>query len=375
MIRFWVRGTGTLLVLAVLLSACAPAASPAPTPAVPMSAPTKAPQAANPSPVTTTAPAATPTPKPATLVFGNNQTLSNAGIFVAIDKGYFQEQGITLKVENFQSADQLIAPLGTGQLDVSSNAVSVALLAAADRGIEMRAVAGLNQYRPKWESGWVMLRKDLADSGQLKTPADLKGMKVAVSSKGGLGDQVVQTMIEQAKLKPEDVDVVVLPLAEQVAAFGNKAIAASWATEPYIVQGVQQGFSVKWIPTSQFFGGNAQGLFVIFGASLLKDQDLARRWMVAYLKGARDYLKAFTTKEGRDDVIKTLVKYTTLKDPKLYDVMEMPYIDPDGMPDKNSVDAEFKWLVGKGLYAGKKTFADMTDLSSVDYAVQKLGKP
>ena len=114
----------------------------------------------------------------------------------------------------------------------------------------MKAVAGMNQYRPKWESGWVMLRKDLSDSGQVKTPADLKGMKVAVSSKGAFGDQVVQTMIEQANLKPGDVDVVILPLADQSVAFGNKAIAASWATEPYIVQGVQQGFSVKWIPTT-----------------------------------------------------------------------------------------------------------------------------
>ncbi|MDP2726160.1 MAG: hypothetical protein Q8P59_01325 [Dehalococcoidia bacterium] len=137
---------------------------------------------------------------------------------------------------------------------------------------------------------------------------------------------------------------------------------------------MQQGFSVKWIPTSQFFGGNAQALYVVFGASLLKDQDLARRWMTAYLNGVRDYLKAFTTKEGRDDVIKILAKYTPITDPKLYDLMEMPYLDPNGQQDKKSIDAEFKWLVDQGLYKGKKTFADMTDLSFADYAAQKLGK-
>ena len=96
--------------------------------------------------------------------------------------------------------------------------------------------------------------------------------------------------------------------------------------------------------------------------------------MNAYLKGVRDYLKAFTTKEGREDVIKILARYTPVTDPKLYDLMEMPYIDPNGQHDKKSVDVEYKWLVDKGLYTGKKTFDDMTDLSFADYAAQKLGK-
>ncbi len=167
---------------------------------------------------------------------------------------------------------------------------------------------------------------------------------------------------------------MVLPFAEQAAAFGNKAIAASYSSEPFIARGIQEGFSVKWIPNSKFFDGKTQTATIIYGPALLKDRDLAQRWMVAYLKGVRDYLKAFTTKEGRDEVVNILVKYSTVKDPKLYDVMEMPYLDPNGGPDKKSMESQFKWFVDKGLYAGKKTFADIVDLSYAEYATQKLGK-
>jgi len=106
----------------------------------------------------------------------------------------------------------------------------------------------------------------------------------------------------------------------------------------------------------------------------LKDQELARRWMTGYLKGVRDYLKAFEAKQGRDDVVNILVKYSTVKDPKLYDVMELPYLDPNGQMDRSSVDAQYKWFVEKGLYTGKKTLGDVIDLSHVDYAVQRLGR-
>jgi len=377
-----------LLAIAVALAACAPAAAPTPTPTkapavTPTTAPaptaaavpTKAAEPTKPAAATpTTAPAATATPRPATLKFGSIQSVSDAGVYVAIDKGYFKEQGITIEVNNFRTVAELIAPLGTGQLDFMATPLSSALLAAADRGIEMKIVADKGQSLPKWEFAWMNLRKDLSDSKQVKTPADLKGMKIAIPSPGSLGDQTVQMALEQAGLKATDAEIIVLPFAEHASAFANKGIAANYAVEPFIATGTAQGFSVKWIPNSQYFDGRTETATIIYGSAILKDQDLGRRWMVAYLKGVRDYMKAFTTKEGRDEVVNILVKYSTVKDPKLYDVMEMPYLDPNGTPDKKSMDAQYKWFVDKALYTGKKTFGDILDLSYSEFATQKLGK-
>ena len=380
------KGTILVVVLGLVLAAaaCAPAAAPTPTPTKPpAAAPTTAPAAAPtkpaeptkpPAATPTAAPAATATPRPATLKIGTIQSISDAGVYVAIDKGYFKEQGITMEVNNFRTVAELIAPLGTGQLDIIATPLSTALLAAADRGVDLKIVADKGQSLPNWEFAWLVLRKDLADSGQVKTGADLKGMKVAIPSQGSLGDQTTQILIEQGGLKPGDVEVIVLPFAEQAAAFGNKGIAASYTVDPFIARGIQQGFSVKWIPNSKFFDGKTETATIIYGSTLMKDQDLGRRWMTAYLKGIRDYLKAFTTKEGRAEVVSILVKYSTVKEPALYDVMEMPYLDPNGTPDRKSMDAQFKWFVDKGLYTGKKTFSDVIDLSYADFAAQRLGK-
>lgn len=373
----------TLVLVAAVaaVSACTPAAAPVPSPTVaPAAPPTKAAEPAKtseptkpPAPTATTQ-QATPTPKPASLKFGSSPSASDVGVFIAAEKGYFKEQGITMEMVDFRSVAEMIAPLGTGQLDVIGMPLSSAMLAAADRGVDLKLVADKGQSLPKWEYNWIVLRKDLADSGRVKTPADLKGMKVAVPSPGSQGELAVQVMAERAGLKPGDVEVVVLPFVEQATALGNKAIAASHSIEPYIARGVQEGYSIKWIPNSQLYGGRVQIGNIVFGSLLLKDQDLGRRWMVAYLKGVRDYLKAFTTREGREEVVNILVKYTPIKDPKLYDLMEMPYLDPNGLTDKPSSDVQYKWYVDKGLYTGKKTFDDILDRSFAEYATQKLGR-
>ena len=364
---------GTLTV-----SACAPTASaptPAPTKAV-AAAPTKAPEAA-PTKAAEPAkpPAPTATPRPATVKYGSLPGVFNAALYFANDKGHFKEQGINIEFVDFRTIQELIAPVGTGQLDVVGMPLSTPLLAAADRGVDLRLVAALSvSAQPSNNHTWIMLRKDLKDSGQVKTPADLNGMKVAMPSQGGLGDQTVLLMLAQAGLKAEDVEMVVLPAAEQAAAFANKAIAAGYTLEPQISDILQKGLADKWIPISQYYGGKVQTGVIIFGPNMLKDQDLARRWMTGYVKGAREYLKAAASRDGRADAVNALTNHTPLKDPKAYETMELPTIDINGQPDKQNIDTQYKYWVEGGFYKGQTTIEKITDLSYLDYAIQRIGR-
>ncbi|MBI2953606.1 MAG: ABC transporter substrate-binding protein [Chloroflexi bacterium] len=380
-----------LLMLALLATvvACTAAATPTPTPkpaapaatavkpaATSAAAPTAAAKATAPAPAATKPAASAPaaTPVPASIKIGSVSSTGEAGIYAAIEKGYFKEVGITAEVNVFRIASDIVPAFSTGQLDVGALPISLALLSAADRGVQMKIVADRGTSMPGFEYAWLVLRKDLADSGQVKTPADLKGMTVAIPSKGSLGDQTVQVMIEQAGLKPDDVETVIMPFQDHSVALANKAIAAAYTIDPYVARGVQEGFSVKWIPNSKYFGDKLSIAIMALGPELVKNKDVANRFMVAYLKGARDYVKAFTTKEGRDDMVKILAKYTPVTDPKLYDVMEMPWVDPDGIIDLKSVNAQYQWFVEKGLYKGKVSFNDLVDMSYAEAAVQKLGK-
>ncbi|MDO8690890.1 MAG: ABC transporter substrate-binding protein [Dehalococcoidia bacterium] len=361
--------------LALAAGACAPAAS-APTPA-PTKAPAAAPTQAAPAKAATTAAPAAPaaTAKPVTLKVGSLPGVFNAAFYLGLDKGYFKEQGITVETVDFTAINDMIAPLGTGQLDAVTMPPSVPLVTAADRGVDLKMVAGLSaSASPNNEHTWIVLRKDLKDSGQVKTAADLKGMKVAIPSPASLGEQTVQIMLNQAGSKPGDVEIVAMAAADATAAFANKAIAAGYTLEPQASQSVLQGIAEKWQPISQFFGGKATTGVVIFGPNMLKDKDVAQRFMVAYLKGVREYIALVASKDKRAEVVNSLISHTPVKDAKVYEIMQLPYADPNGQPDRANIDLQYKFWVDKGAYKGQKTFNDITDLSYLDYAVQKLGK-
>src|SRR5690349_18357375 len=112
------------LALVVGLVACAAPAAPAPA-----AAPSPVGAAASGAPPVAVAPTSAPTarPAPVTLKVGDLRINSSAGTYIALERGYFAEQGITLDFEPFTTGGEQIPALANGQLDVGVGAVSAAL--------------------------------------------------------------------------------------------------------------------------------------------------------------------------------------------------------------------------------------------------------
>src|SRR5262249_13550058 len=85
-----------------------------------------------------------------TVHVGTVNQASDAGLYVAIDKGYFAELGLKVELVTFTSAATMIAPLGSGELDVGGGAVSAGLWNADLRKIGVRAVADKGSTRAGW---------------------------------------------------------------------------------------------------------------------------------------------------------------------------------------------------------------------------------
>ena len=47
-------------------------------------------------------------------------SVTDAGFFIGLERGYFREQWLELEVTAFDSAARMVAPLSAGQLDISS---------------------------------------------------------------------------------------------------------------------------------------------------------------------------------------------------------------------------------------------------------------
>lgn len=378
-----------LVSLALVVLACAPSAAPtaAPTkapaaaPTTAAATPTTAAAATKPAAGATTAPAATAAPPaaftgaPTTVKFGLVESLGNLPVFIAMDKGYFKEQGINIELVPVQTTALAYPGMGTGELDFTAGALIPAQMNAVERGLPLKILTTLGRSKSGSDWIWWVLRKDLADSGQVKTAANLKGMKVGLTGKGSLSELALQLMLEKEGLKLDDVEEVVLSTTDSVAALSNKSLAAAYMIEPPIAQSIKSGIVTKWKPVSAFLGGAVEGGVVVAGKNLMENKDLGQRFMIAVVKGSRDYNKAFgPEKVGRADAVNTAVKYSALKDASLYDLIEMPYADPNGEVDMSAMKFAYDFYVKAAMYSGKLPVEAFIEPSYSNYAVQKLGR-
>ena len=99
---------------------------------------------------------------------GTGGSASDAPFYIAQDKGFFRSEGLDVDLIVLDSGAKVIAPLGTGELDVGTGALSVGFWNALVRGMKFRIVAD----RGHAEQGYLYQSSSCArtsvDGGQFK---------------------------------------------------------------------------------------------------------------------------------------------------------------------------------------------------------------
>ena len=105
---------------------------------------------------------------------GALQIVSDAGLYIAAARGYFQ-QVVNVEFTSFRSLQEQIPLLATDKLD-AGGAVDAGLFNAIARDVPLKIVADKgSNLSPEFTSQALVIRKDLIDSGRFKDYPDLAG--------------------------------------------------------------------------------------------------------------------------------------------------------------------------------------------------------
>jgi ABC-type nitrate/sulfonate/bicarbonate transport system substrate-binding protein len=363
----------TLALLLVALAACAPGAPPS---AAPKSAATAAPAptAAQPSPAVAAAPTAAPpaSAAPERVRVGNVKSISDAPIFVGLDRGYFRELGLDVEWVEFQTAADMVAPLATGELDIGGGGFSAGFVNAAQRAIGMKIVANKGVQLPERSAVTLALRQDLAESGEVQTAADLRGRSVAVNAPGNVSDFYVERALRDAGLGKEAVNETILSLPAMITAFGNRSLDAGTLIDPLTTVAVRRGVAVRWLEAGAIYPRHETAA-LFYGASFTGPRAAAaQRFMVGWLRGTRAYEDAFSRGVERDAVLALLARETGLEQAVIEAIPPL-YINPDGHVNTAQIDELQDFFLARGLIPRKSPIGDLVDLQYVEHALRQLG--
>ena len=304
-------------------------------------------------------------------------TSSDAPFFLADRLGYFRDAGIAVKLLPFDGAPKMIAPLGAGQLDVGSGAPSAGLYNAISAKIKVKMVADKGSCPANFGYGPLMVRKDLVTSGKYKSVKDLKGMKFAESAPGSVLSSTINRLMKSAGLGYNDVQHVYLGFPAQVLAFAGGSIDAALTAEPSATVAERQGVAVRIMGNDKWYPGQEQSV-VQYGSSFLETRhDVAMRFMVAYVRGARYFCDALVAGhiKGRNaaQIIDILCDATGQKDKTIYSDMVSNAVHPDGRMNAVSLAEDLNFFKILGVVQGDVSVAQATDASFQEAALAKLG--
>ncbi len=222
------------------------------------------------------------------------RALAQAPYYIAVAKGYFAKEGISVQSSVVRSALDTIAPLATGQLDVSFGAATAGFFNAAHQGFDLRVVAAMG-IQGHVMSTQPLIRKALWDAGTIRSGKDLRGHKIAINAPGDITEYFLTLIAKKYGMSLKDMNVTPLGFAEQLVGFKNGAIDAGFLPEPLSTTAQMAG-TVALDTADVNIGAGAITTFVFFGTKFMHDRrDVALDFLRALILGARDaqgdYLK------------------------------------------------------------------------------------
>ncbi len=200
-----------------------------------------------------------------------------APLYVAIDKGYYRNEGIEIEFDYSLETDA-VALVGANNLQFAVVSGEQVLLARA-QGLPIVYVAAWYQKYPVAVASKA--------SQNIQTPADLKGKKIGLPGRFGANYIGLDALLYSAGLSENDVslDSIGFNQVEALATDREQAVSVYTTNEP--IQLRAQGYQINELRVADYVSLASNGL-ITNEQTLDKDPDLVRRMVAATLKGLAD---------------------------------------------------------------------------------------
>lgn len=294
---------------------------------------------------------------------------SHAASFVALERGYFAEEGLDAEFEFFQAAQPMAVAIASGDVDYAVTAISGGLVSLAEKGAA-KVIGGALSEEPGID-GQLILASNAAFEAGLIDPSKLDGKSFGMTQPGSsfhyMGSKIAAAEGASMKFKPLN------KVGAIIGALKSGQIDA-WSIVPHIAKALAGGGAVQIIGKVSDYIPNYQVTTVFTSAAnAANERAKTEAFLRAFSKGADDFNAALVDKTAGDDAAMDMVnlvhKYVYADKP--IEKAEKSIrngamrINAGAALNKTSVSDQLNWFKSEGMVKDGVTYETLVDDSYV----------
>ncbi|MCF6232375.1 MAG: ABC transporter substrate-binding protein [Rhodobacteraceae bacterium] len=292
---------------------------------------------------------------------------SHSASFVALERGYFADEGLDVTLKFFQAAQPMAVAVASKDVDYAVTAISGGLISLAQKGAT-KVIGGALSEEVGIDGSMIIVSNEAFEAG-MTDPSKLDGAAWALTQTGSsfhyTGSQVA---------KSEGITLRFKPLQKVGAIIGamKSSQVDAWAIVPHISKGLAKGGAVHIIGAIADYIPDYQVTVVFTSAdNAANEREKTEAFLRAFSRGAADFNAALVDRtlgdEAADDMVRLIHKYVYADRP--YEKAAPSIINGSMRINENAamnvdnVKAQLDWFKSEDLVDQSITFDMLVDSS------------
>ncbi|PFG48982.1 NitT/TauT family transport system substrate-binding protein [Amycolatopsis sulphurea] len=225
-------------------------------------------------------------------------TIDVAPFHLAVQNGYFQQEGLEVEAVNAASGGASLQKLLAGEVDIAYGSYTPFFIAKSKSNADIKFVADASSAGPK-STEVVAL-----PNGPVKSVHDLAGKKIAITATDTICDTLTKSVMRDNGVDYSGVKWVPIGFPQIGAAVKRGDVDAGFLTEPFITQSAKDDGTVEIIDAAT---GGTKDFPTAGYASLGKFASGSQKTVAAF---QRAMLKATKESADRSKIEPLLVKFS-----------------------------------------------------------------
>jgi NitT/TauT family transport system substrate-binding protein len=296
---------------------------------------------------------------------------SHSPSFIAVEKGYFKEEGLDVELKFFQAAQPIAVAIASGDIDFGVTALSGGFYSLADKGA-LKVIGGLMAEKPGAPGNMILVSNKAYEAG-VTSPDQLKGKSWAMTQQGSSFHYMAGIIAKSNGFTVKDMKLKPLQKVGSMIGALKSGQVDAMAIVPHIAAALERGGAAKIIGKIQDMSDYQVTTIFTSTKNITDRKDIVARFMKAYSKGIADYQAVMQNQDkdpaATEAMVDLIHKYVYASRPRAKAAPSIKagavYLNEGAALNVKDVAVQLKWFQDHKLAPATLTIEKMVDTSFV----------